>query len=47
LAKREGFVVSTSGSMILGKREQDGLAFRMDATLSKDGSRVDLVTRSR
>jgi hypothetical protein len=46
-AKREGFVVSTSGSMITGLRTKDGLAFRMDVTLSKDGSRVDLVTRSR
>ncbi len=41
------FVTGRSGDMLTGARAGDGTAFRIGATASQDGSRVDLVTRSR
>jgi len=47
LAKREGFVVTKAENSLTGARARDGMAFRVETALSKDGTRVDLVTRSR
>lgn len=47
LASREGFDVAEAGTVTRARRARDGMAFRVDATLSKDGTRVDLVTRTR
>lgn len=46
-AKREGFAVTTTGNTVTGVRARDGMAFRIETALSKDGTRVDLVARSR
>jgi hypothetical protein len=47
LAKREGFAVTTGKTGLAATRARDGLAFHVTAALSADGTRVDLVTRSR
>jgi len=47
LAKREGFTVIKAENTLSGARARDGMAFRIETALSKDGTRVDLVTRSR
>ncbi len=47
LAEREGFEVAEAGTVTGARRARDGMAFRIDATLSKDGTRVDLAVRSR
>jgi len=47
LAKREGFTVTKAESTLAAARTRDGMAFRVETALSKDGTRVDLVTRSR
>lgn len=47
LARREGFAVSEERNAMRAVRVRDGAAVRMGATLSRDGSRVDLVIRSR
>jgi hypothetical protein len=47
LAKREGFVVTAQKTSLIATRTKDGMTFRVDTELSKDGTRVDLVTRTR
>lgn len=47
IATREGFAVTKAGNTLGGTRARDGMAFQLETALSKDGTRVDLVTRSR
>jgi hypothetical protein len=47
LAKREGFAVVAGKAALTAMRARDGIAFQVEAALSTDGTRVDLVTRSR
>ncbi len=46
-AGQAGLVATTSGNTLTAIRKADGTAFLVTAAISKDGTRVDLITRAR
>ncbi len=47
LAKGAGFAATKAGATLTGVRAKDGAALWINAVASKDGTRVDLITRAR